>query len=157
MKRAVIFWLVASCLPAMAAGGDEPTPTTIDDFAWVAGHWRTAEGATLVEEAWLYPAGGTMLGVNRTIAGEKTVAFEYLRLEADDQGVRLLASPGGRSPATAFTLIEFEHQRAVFENPDHVFPQRVVYRREGNRLHAAIEGTRDGEPARIDWVFERQP
>ena len=32
------------------------------------------------------------------------------------------------------------HERIVFENAEHDFPQRIVYRRDGDRLHASIEG-----------------
>ena len=98
-----------------------------------------------------------MLGVNRTMVSGRTVAFEFLRLQERGQGVVLLASPEGRCPATPFSLVELEKNRAVFSNPEHDFPQQVVYERVGDRLNASIEGVEDGEPKTVGWVFVLQP
>ena len=147
---------VLGLIVTTAVAGDL-SQTRIDELAWLAGHWRVTMGEAVIEEGWLGPAGGTMLGVNRTIAGEHTVGFEFLRLEERDGGVVLFASPGGRFPATEFTLVELEGQRAVFANPDHDFPQRISYRREGTRLYAEIEGAEAGEKRKTGWVFVLMP
>jgi len=144
-------------LAATVAAADPPENATIDDVAWMAGHWRLDQGTTIVEEGWFAPAGGSMVGVNRTVTGMVTTGFEFLLLRKTDSGIVLSASPNGRCPATEFALTEFEEQRAVFSNPEHDFPQRIIYRREGNRLHAEIEGTTDGEARKIGWVFELMP
>jgi len=72
-------------------------------------------------------------------------------------GVVLHASPGGRFPTTEFALVDLDDQRAVFSNPDHDFPQRITYQRDGNRLHAEIEGAEDGEKKVAGWIFELAP
>jgi hypothetical protein len=135
----------------------EPAAAEIGDLVWLAGHWRGVIGSATVEEGWLGPSGGTMIGINRTVAGETTVGLEYLRLEERDAGLVLVASPDGRCPPTEFVLVVLDGQRAVFANPEHDFPQRIVYRRDGDRLHASIEGEEGGEPKKIGWVFELQP
>ncbi|HMB69863.1 MAG TPA: hypothetical protein VKU85_11145, partial [bacterium] len=62
---------------------------------------------------------------------------------------------------TAFKLISVDHSgegesRFVFSNPDHDFPQRVVYVREGDDgMLARIEGTMNGEERGIDFRFRR--
>jgi hypothetical protein len=43
----------------------------------------------------------------------------------------------------------------VFENEAHDFPQRVIYRREGDRLLARIEGKIGGKERSADWIFNR--
>jgi hypothetical protein len=81
--------------------------------------------------------------------------FEFLRIEADPSGLVYLASPQGR-PATPFPLKELSGQRVVFENPEHDFPQRVLYWRDAeDSLHARIEGTRGGRTAAQEWVWRR--
>lgn len=135
----------------------EPLESTVDDLGWIAGHWRAEHGDMVVEEGWIGPSGGSMLGVNRTVASERTAAFEYLRLEVSEGGVVMLASPGGRCPATPFHLVELVGQRAVFANPEHDFPQRIIYHRENDRLTTAIEGQVDGEERRAEWRFELLP
>ena len=68
-----------------------------------------------------------MLGVSRTVNKKgKTVAFEYLRIVERDGGLVYVAQPGGRS-ATEFVLTELKDQHAVFVNPRHDYPQRIVY------------------------------
>lgn len=40
---------------------------------------------------------------------------------------------------------------------EHDFPQQITYRREGDRLHAEIEGITDGEKLKTGWVFDLMP
>ena len=61
----------------------------------------------------------------------------------------------GRAP-TAFRLVEVSGQRAVFENPGHDFPQRIIYRREGDTLHARIEGNQNGELRYSEWQWKKK-
>lgn len=96
-----------------------------------------------------------MVGVNRTIAGGKTVFYEYLRIEVQEDGIYYLASPKGRYPPTPFKLTSSTANEAVFENPEHDFPTRIIYRRRGNKLYARIEGTQRGEQRSSDWMWQR--
>src|SRR5688572_17424138 len=59
----------------------EPGPiTSVDDLDWLSGHWiqRSDDGSAVNEEFWLAPAGGMMLGVNRTLEENRAVSFEFL-------------------------------------------------------------------------------
>ena len=120
---------------------------TISEVAWMAGDWQTASGGRAqIEEHWMQPAGGSMLGMSRTVAGGKTAEFEYLRLEQRPDGVYYVAHPKARCPGTDFKLTRGTAQDAVFENPQHDFPKRVIYRKNSDgSLTASIdagEGTR---------------
>ena len=72
--------------------------------------------------------------------------------EEDRAGLVYRAMPEGR-PATDFRRIAQGPSCIVFENPEHAFPRRVLYWREGAALHARIEGTRQGKPASKEWVW----
>jgi hypothetical protein len=98
------------------------------------------------------PLGSSMVGMSRTVENGKTSFFEYLRIEAKDDGIVYLASPLGRDPPTPFKLIESGPMRVVFANPDHDYPKRIIYSREGDKLHARIEG--DGKSS--EWTFLRE-
>ena len=141
-------------VPADAVPVAEPR----DDLAgltWLAGSWVLVSGNTVSEEHWTPPRGHTMLGLNRTVTDGRTAAFEYLRIESTPEGVVYLASPQGRDPPTRFPLVESGPRRAVFENPSHDFPQRIVYERTGDRLDARIEGWQDGRPISEEWTWRR--
>jgi len=63
----------------------------------------------------------------------------------------------GGQPATPFVLRSGKPGEAVFENPDHDFPQRVIYRRCDADLCARIEGTVGGQVRGMDWRYRRLP
>lgn len=131
---------------------------TIADVAWIAGGWQTVPtgpgGRRQVEEHWTKPAGGSMMGMSRTVAGDKTVEFEYLRIEQRADGVYYVAHPKARCPGTDFKLTRASANEAVFENPQHDFPKRVIYRKSADdSLTASIdagEGTKS-----MSFAFQR--
>ena len=125
-------------------------------LAWMEGHWIGKDGAVDVEELWLGPKGNTMLGLHRDVAGTRTRMFEFLRIEATTEDITYWASPKGRT-ATPFRLKEVNGQHATFENPQHDFPQRIIYwlDKEG-ALHAKIEGTMNGKAASQEWKWLRK-
>lgn len=114
----------------------------IADVSWIAGDWQTAPGGRRqIEEHWTKAAGGSMMGMSRTVAGDKTVEFEYLRIEQRADGVYYVAHPKARCPGTDFKLTRASATEAVFENPQHDFPKRVIYRKTGeDGLTATIDG-----------------
>ena len=115
---------------------------TIADLAWISGDWQTpAGGRAQIEEHWTQPAGATMMGLSRTVAGNKTVEFEYLRIEQRSDGIFYVAHPKARCPGTDFKLTRLTGQEAIFENPQHDFPKRVIYRKNADgSLTASIDG-----------------
>ncbi len=116
--------------------------TSISELAWISGDWQTAAGGKAqIEEHWMAPAGGSMIGMGRTIAGGKTVEFEYLRIEQRGDEIYYVASPKGRCPGTDFKLTRLAGQEATFENPQHDFPKRIIYRKNSDgSLTASIDG-----------------
>ncbi len=51
-----------------------------------------------------------------------------------------------------------EDGKVVFENPEHDFPQRIIYERgdEGS-LGARIEGIQNGKASSSKWTWQRIP
>ena len=128
---------------AVSPGASPSRPAaTIADLAFLEGGWVVDDGTRRVEERWLCAGPDGMLGMGRTtdLAKGRTVFFEYLRIEARPDGFFYVAQPRG-GPATEFRLVRLEAGRAVFENPAHDFPKRVVYakRTDGGRT-ARVEG-----------------
>lgn len=143
--------LVALALLAPTSRGQEPA----EALDWLAGHWCGGEGGERLEEHWLAPAGGELLGVSRTVRGGRTSGFEFLRIAAVDGVPTYLAQPGGR-PATAFARSAGGERWVRFENPRHDFPTRIEYRRDGDALHAEIAGPGDsGQEQVIGFDYRR--
>lgn len=126
--------------------------TTID---WIAGHWCVDLGENTVEELWLPPHGGVVVGLGRTRTTDRTIAFEYFRIVDRDGIQSYIAQPGGQPP-TAFKRTAGGERWVRFENPDHDFPQRVEYRRDGDALRAEIAGPgENGKEVVITFDYSR--
>jgi len=143
-----IFALCSILVTGLRTSAPQATASTspsIEDLEWMAGSWQSAPGRVQSEEHWTKPAGGTMFAVSRTLAGGKTVFFEYLRIEARPEGIFYVAMPRGQK-ATNFKLTNLEGQTAVFENPQHDHPQKISYRKNPDgSLTARIEGDAAGK------------
>lgn len=127
---------------------------TLADISWISGDWQTAPGGQRqIEEHWTNAAGGSMMGLSRTIAGDKTVEFEYLRIEQRADGIYYVAHPKARCPGTDFKLTRASATEAVFENPQHDFPKRVIYRKTETGLTASIDAG-DGTKS-VSFVFQK--
>jgi len=126
--------------PLATVSNSASVVSDIGELSWISGRWQSAGGRAQVEEHWTQPAGGSMLGMSRTVAGDKTVEFEYLRIEQRDDGIYYVAHPKARCPGTDFKLTRLSGQEAVFENPQHDFPKRIIYRRAEDSLTATIDG-----------------
>ena len=156
MRTDVMLRLVTGIAAALLLGA--APAATVDDLGWMAGVWieEAIEGAggRWTEEYWTLPRGGVMLGASRSGREGNLREFEFLRLQAGpDGGVSYLAQPGGGAPV-AFRLVRHDAASAIFENPAHDYPQRIVYTREGDTLTATISLI-DGSKARR-WVYRRR-
>ena len=127
---------------------------SIGELSWITGQWVRTSERVQGEELWTDVAGGTMLGVSRTVAARKTVEFEFLRIEERSDGIYYVAHPQAR-PGTDFKLVRTRGQEAVFENLEHDFPQRIIYRRnQDGSLTVRIEGDRGGRIVGMDFHFQ---
>jgi hypothetical protein len=129
-------------------------PTT-NDLGFMSGCWRLEANGRTIEEHWLAPAGGSLMGVSRTVAGGKTVEYEFLQIRDLPEGLTYIAKPSGQ-PEASFKVLSKTADEVIFENPTHDFPQRVRYRRAGpDALHARIEGSMNGQQRGMDFPFAR--
>ncbi len=142
--------VIATLLISLSAAAD------ISRLSWMSGCWAYDDAEPGSGEYWMPPVGGTMFAVSRSIRDSRTVAFEYLRIEESAEGsLALFASPSGQSPAR-FDMVSLTNNEVVFENPEHDFPQRIVYRlAQDGRLIGRIEGQSNGRPKPIDFPMSR--
>jgi len=150
-----LYVIVVCVLFHLTAGAQ--TAAKLSDMAWLAGCWESRNDAkrSLMSEQWMVPAGGIMLGSGRTVESEKAVDFETMRIEQNGASLIFYARPRANKEETAFTIIRKGASEVVFENKKHDFPQRVIYRRDGDRLMARIEGEKDGQLIGIDYPMTR--
>jgi hypothetical protein len=142
--------LIITLLISLSAAAD------ISRLGWMSGCWAYDGAEPGSGEYWMPPVGGTMFAVSRSIRDSRTVAFEYLRIEESGDGsLALFASPSGQSPAR-FDMVSLTNNEVVFENSEHDFPQRIIYRlAQDSRLIGRIEGQSNGQLKSIEFPMSK--
>jgi hypothetical protein len=155
---------VPACLAALviagaSVGAANAQADGVQRLAWLAGCWASSAGERQVEEHWTAPRAGSMLGMSRTVRGDRLVEYEFVILRERGAQLAYEVSPSGR-PSTVFLSTTIDARSVVFENLQHDFPQRVAYERSGDELQAWIEGpgkTAGSTPRRIAFAYRRVP
>lgn len=125
-------------------------------YGWMSGTW-VADGdeGVRTEERWAVPRGTILPGTSRSDGADGvTRAWESLRIEQVGEVVRYVARPSGAAEETAFVAVELEPGRAVFESPEHDYPQRITYSLEGPGLLRATISDLHGGNAQ-SWSMQR--
>jgi hypothetical protein len=151
-------------VPPTGAANDQPTdkPTgPLAPLAWMRGCWEGKVNQRDFREEWLPPSGDLMIGVSQTTLRDKTVDFEYLRLESRPEGVFYIAAPSGKNEA-AFRLAgqttSGGDELFTFVNaaPGAEFPQRIIYRHASEGwLYATVEGKIKGVDKQVIFPMRR--
>ena len=148
-------------LPLVALTALAPTLVRADDaqlerLGWLAGCWAAEKGEAGSVEHWLPLAGGTMLGIGRTVRNGRTVEHEFMQIRLNAEGQPVFIAQPSRQKEATFVATSIDERAVTFENPAHDFPQRVIYRAVGESgLAARIEGQRNGTTRGIDFPMRR--
>lgn len=126
----------------------------IGKVSFLAGCWEGPDG----EEHWMKPRGGTMLGIFRDARNPKNVFTEFMLIREEQGTLVLNVQLRMASTSTAFRLKKLAKEEVVFENPQHDYPQRIMYKiGDDGQLHARIEGTDKGKVRAFDFPMSAIP
>ena len=144
-------------IAALLAASPDTGPQRAVDLSWMEGRWVSCDPAIAEEvtETWI-AVGEVLLGTSVTRHHGEADAWEQLRIVHSDSQTSYVAMPAGRAPVT-FVLTDQTPEGAVFENPNHDWPQVIVYERDGDALMARIEGKIDGQARSMEWNFRSAP
>ena len=148
MRLSILIALLIACASPTWA---QPVATTAD-VGFLSGCWKLESKGRVVEEHWMEPSGGSLLGMSRTVVNGKTTEYEFLQIRDLPEGLAYIAKPSNQ-PEAKFVATSKTADEVIFENPAHDFPQRIRYRLAGTALHARIEGTMNGKPRGIDFTY----
>jgi len=140
---------------AWVAPAQLPKPS-ISDLFFLSGCWELNSNGREINEQWMKPSGGVMLGMGRTVANGNVREYEFTQIRQEKDGaIFYVAKPSGQAEAS-FKLVKLQNNEAVFENLEHDFPQRVIYRLESDgSLFARVEGALKGQMRGIDYPYKR--
>lgn len=152
VRTGVVTGALLAGLPGItsAQAGGAATDGALEAAAWLAGCWRveSPDGQSAAEEQWMEPRGGLMVGMSRSIRGGEARGYELLTIRDEDGTLVYHVVPSGQQPAD-FRVSDADDRRLEFVNPEHDFPQKIVYTRDGDdRVEAAVFGAvDDSKPA----------
>lgn len=139
---------------------------TLQDLAFITGHWRGEAAGKQIEEIWSAPESGSMTGMYREMQDGKTTFYEFLTIEDSTDGPALLIDhyePGLRgwedkSKPAGFHIKTFLPEgEVVFESNDPLNPLLLTYSRTSkNTMDVLIERKRNGEWVKQTYRYTRE-
>lgn len=160
LRRKAAGWLLLVLLFPAVGGAErkKPLPSpAIFRLNWLAGDWRLEKSGRLIDEQWMAPAAGVMLGMARTVTKGRVVEFEFRQIREGPGGdLFYVTQPSGQREAT-YQISSLTETTVVFANLQLDFPQKVSFTlRPDGLLLEAIEGQGpDGQPKRIEEAYQR--
>jgi len=153
--RMKIFGLILVAILPHSLLAQTPKPT-VNDLSFLAGCWELNANGREINEHWMKPSGGVMLGMGRTVVNGNVREYEFTQIRQEKDGeIFYVAKPSGQEEGS-FKLVKLQNKEAVFENLEHDFPQRVIYRLQADgSLFARVEGTLKGQMRGIDFPYKR--
>ena len=160
MSEHVNTLILAVVLVILSAGEiysqEKQRPAMLSDFNWLIGAWKRETSRGTLYEKWTQVSDQTIEGESYRINNGAKKFTEFLRLHQFGNEIFYTAKVPHNAFPTPFKLIQSNDQKAVFENPDHDFPQRVIYMRNGaGSFHARIEGKNNGKESAVDFFFTK--
>lgn len=155
MRKALAALAVTSMI---AVSCEEPVKEKpLDKFSWLEGGWEGITEEVVMRETWTRVNDKLMKGDAYVLAGTDTVFRESLKLMAmNDSLIYYVVFIHGVPDSTSFILKKYENNEAVFENPEHDFPQRIVYKKVSeDSVYAYIEGETDKGLQREEFPYKR--
>jgi hypothetical protein len=160
LRLATVLFIL-SCCPrnsfAQQAADDFHLFSRLTGGTWVM---NAKKGRTIYED-WKKKDKTTLAGKSYYLSGKDTVLLERHELVIRGSEIFYMANPTGQNnhdQPVPFKLVSSSGGLMIFENKEHDYPQRVVYRvgPEGDRnLLAWIEGTINGRFKKIEYPYTR--
>lgn len=135
-------------------------PNKMAATEWLIGSWghTTPEGA--LSEKWKKLNDSVMHGESYFVVGGKDTVFaETVALTSENGKLAYTVTVPGQNDGkpVRFDLTSSNENQLVFENPQHDFPNKIVYNKITNdSLVAEISGTQNGKPASELMAMKRQ-
>src|SRR6476620_11848008 len=113
----------------------------LDSFSWLSGKWVGRYDSIPIFEQWKAKEGNVMYGRGGVLSGKDTVFAEKIQIEEREDGLYYVAIVNGNPESVDFKFTGFKNDTAVFEDPAHDFPQRVLYyKNEDGTFYACVDG-----------------
>ena len=140
----VLSLLSASCVTESR----KPEKAGLNKLDWFIGSWTGVTSESIFTETWQKVNDTLFTGQSYFIKGSDTLSSETISLQQHDTSVFYVPLVEGQNDNKPifFKLTYSDGTNAVFENPEHDFPQKIVYQlKENDSLIATISGNNNGK------------
>ncbi|ELR73631.1 hypothetical protein C900_02035 [Fulvivirga imtechensis AK7] len=126
----------------------------LSDLNWLAGQWERQgmKPGRTGHERWQPASGNAMHGWGVSFHGQDTSFVEKLQIIKKDKDIYYVADVPENKTPVLFLMTDISADGFICENPDHDFPKKISYRREGDLLTATISG--DGKEMSFRFIRE---
>ena len=122
--------------------------TQLAQASRLMGEWQNHFSEGVITESWEQLNDSSLAGKSLVIIGKDTVSSETIILQQKGTEVWYIPTvkEQNNGQAIPFLLTLSSSNQLIFENPEHDFPQKIVYTFMGNdSLVAEISGDRKGQ------------
>jgi hypothetical protein len=152
-------WLAFADPPAAS----NKSSLTLEDIAWLAGHWHSEDPSDYTDEHWAKPSGGSMVGMCRLHADASRATYEILLIEEKDGALVYSMEHFGpglkhhdKEPLVFDVKAGERAQELYFDCRESDRPTRLIYQLESpDRLQITLEKRKDGRKTRHVFHMRR--
>jgi hypothetical protein len=154
MKRPILLLLVLICFFSYALQIDKFKPLN----ALAGGTWQMKTKKGFICERWTKANTNELRSIGFKVIGADTVIEERVRVIKKDNDIYYVPTVTGQNSGKEvfFKLTSTTNGEYIFTNPEHDFPQRVVYQLIApDSLHAWVDGQYNGKYVKQDFHYKR--
>ena len=124
---------------------------------YLEGNWVIETEDRNFYEQWELENDSLLISKSFYVKNGDTTNTETVRLEIIDDYIYYIPTVEHNAGPIRFKLTSLTETMAIFENPAHDFPTKIIYEKINNdSLIARIEGLQKGKLKRIDYPFKRE-
>ncbi len=117
------------------------------------GKWKIDTDRFEAYEEWTIKDDTEITGISFSTKNNQKKINEVLYVKKVGNFWAYIAAPKNQKPAL-FYLTSSENDNFVFENPEHDFPQKLIYHfTKKNTIEVTIHGVENGEPKEVAFTF----
>ena len=153
MKNTILILFLSYAL----VGNGQTPGVVLADFKklnWLEGTWHRTDTQSGISgnEHWEHTSDAEWNGWGVSMRGTDTVFVEKLKLVIRNGGIYYVADVPENKEPVYFKFTQLTNDGFICENPQHDFPKKITYQRDGNKMTATISG--NGKV--IDYYFNKK-
>jgi uncharacterized protein DUF6265 len=154
----LLFFLLIIFTSFLSAQEKDLTKVSLAELEWMLGEWQKRSSGTITNETWNKLDNTYFEGYNERISRrtKKILFTETLKLVKIGNEIYYIALVEENDTPISFKLTQIDSAKAVFENPDHDFPQTIQYELlESGSLRATVGGVENKKKRSFEIVFKK--